>query len=137
MKLSNTTEYALRILIYMAKEPAKLHSAKHLIDELKISDKYLRRIMTDLSKAGFIQSVQGRDGGYTFTRGIDEIYLSEIINSVEGADTMNGCVLGFEACSCTNPCAMHHVWVDVRTKQNKVFNETRLADMDYTQIVKF
>ncbi|MDD5184566.1 MAG: Rrf2 family transcriptional regulator, partial [Paludibacter sp.] len=80
MKLSKTSEYALRILIYMAKVPDQLYTAKQLVKELKVSDKYLRRLMTDLSKSGFIRSIQGRDGGYTFIKNPDDIMLYDIID---------------------------------------------------------
>lgn len=137
MKLSKTSEYALRILIFMAKEPEKLYSAKHLIEKLKVSDKYLRRIMTDLSKSGFIKSSQGRDGGYTFAKDIQTIYLYDIIDSVEGMDKLNDCVLGFEECSCTNPCAMHDNWLIIRDKLNLFFKETSLINMDFDKILRY
>lgn len=137
MKLSKTSEYALRILIFMAKEPAKLYTAKQLIEELKVSDKYLRRLMTDLSKSGFIRSVQGREGGYTFIKSINEIFLFDVIDSVEGMDKLNGCVLGFEKCSCTNPCAMHNTWQYVRAELNKVFRETTLSNMDFNKTIRY
>ena len=137
MKLSKTSEYALRILIFMAREPERLYSATQLVKELNVSDKYLRRLMTDLSKSGFIQSVQGRDGGYTFSKNINEIFLFDVIDSVEGMEKLNGCVLGFEKCSCTNPCAMHDTWQHVRIELNKVFRETKLADMDFDKIVRY
>lgn len=137
MKLSKTSEYALRILIFMAKEPEKLYSAKHLIEKLKVSDKYLRKLMTDMSKSGFIKSSQGRDGGYTFARDINEIFLYDIIDSVEGMAKLNGCVLGFDECSCANPCAMHNIWEDKRNDMNKLFSETRLSDMDFEKILRF
>lgn len=137
MKLSKTSEYALRILIYMAKEPDKLYTANQLIEELKVSDKYLRRLMTDLSKSGFIRSIQGRDGGYIFIKNPKNIILYDIIHSVEGMDKMNGCILGFENCSSTNPCAMHYSWVDIRTDLNKYFHETRLSDMDFNKILRY
>ena len=137
MKLSKTSEYALRILIYMAQAPDQLYTAKQLVKELKVSDKYLRRLMTDLSKSGFIRSIQGRDGGYTFIKSPDDIMLYDIIDSVEGMDKLNGCLLGFEKCSSTNPCAMHYLWVDVRTDLNKVFRETRLSDMDFNKILRY
>jgi len=137
MKLSKTSEYALRILIFMAKEPDKLYTAKQLVEELKVSDKYLRRLMTDLSKAGFIRSVQGREGGYTFIKSINEIFLFDVIDSVEGMDKLNGCVLGFEKCSCTNPCAMHETWQHVRVELNKVFRETTLSNMDFNKAIRY
>lgn len=120
----------------MAHAPNQLYTAKQLVEELKISDKYLRRLMTDLSKVGFIRSIQGRDGGYTFIKSPDDIKLYDIIDSVEDLDELNGCVLGFENCSCINPCAMHHLWRDVRADINKVFRETRLSDIDLHKILK-
>lgn len=137
MKLSKTSEYALRILIYMAKEPNNLYSAKQLIEELQVSDKYLRRLMTDLSKSGFIRSVQGRDGGYIFIKRPYEIFLYDIIDSVEGMEKLNSCVLGFEMCSCTNPCAMHNTWQYIRNDLNNLFRKTKLSDMDFDKIQRY
>jgi len=131
MKLTNTSEYALRILTYMAKEPQKLYSAKSLVEKLKISDKYLRRLMTTLSKRGFIYSIQGRDGGYSFKMQPAEIRLADVIDAVEGMDTYTGCVLGFEECSCENPCIMHSTWVKVREEFLEVFVNKTLADLDF------
>jgi len=137
MRLSNTSEYALRILSFMAKEPEKLYSAKYLVEQLKISDKYLRRLMTDLSKAGFISSVQGREGGYKFAKRLNEIYLSEIIESVEGMEKYMGCVLGFNQCSDENPCVMHATWSKVRAQFVKTFQNKTLADFNFNEINKY
>ena len=87
MRLSKTSEYALRILSFMAKEPKALYSAKYLVESLNISDKYLRKLMTILSKADFIKSIQGRVGGYSFNKDINIapcilLYLSLIIPSI-------------------------------------------------------
>ncbi len=137
MKLSHTSEYALRILSFMAKEPELKYSAKYLVDSLKISDKYLRRLMTDLSKAGFIRSTQGRDGGYFFAKKINEIVLADIIDSVEGMEKYMGCVLGFPQCSDENPCIMHATWIKVRQEFINTFKNKTLADFNYNDINKF
>ena len=121
----------------MAKEPEKLYSAKYLVEQLKISDKYLRRLMTDLSKAGFISSVQGREGGYKFAKRLNEIYLSEIIESVEGMEKYMGCVLGFNQCSDENPCVMHATWSKVRAQFVKTFQNKTLADFNFNEINKY
>jgi Rrf2 family iron-sulfur cluster assembly transcriptional regulator len=137
MKLTNTSEYALRILTFMAKDPSKLYSAKSLVDTLDISDKYLRRLMTSLCKQGFIYSIQGREGGYGFNKQPSEIILADVIDAVEGIDTYTGCVLGFEECSCENPCVMHSTWSNVRDEFLKVFTEKTLADMDFEQAKRY
>jgi Rrf2 family protein len=137
MKLSNTSEYALRILSFMAKEPKMMYSAKLLIEKLNISDKYLRRLMTSLVKAGFINSIQGRDGGYIFNKSTNNIFLADIINAVEGMNKYTGCVLGFEKCSDENPCVMHQTWVSVRETFVNVFETKSLADLDFNDISKY
>jgi Rrf2 family protein len=121
----------------MAKNPEELYTAKYLIEKLNVSDKYLRRLMTDLSKSGFIRSTQGRDGGYTFAKDIHDIFLYDIIDSVEGMEQLNDCVLGFNECSCSNPCAMHDDWIIIREKLNKVFNQTKLSDLEFDKILRY
>jgi Rrf2 family protein len=137
MKLSKTSEYALRILSFMAKESKDLYSAKYLVESLNISDKYLRRLMTDLSKAGFIKSSRGRDGGYSFNKPLNTIFLSDVIDSVEGMDKYMGCVLGFDHCSDENPCVMHATWVKVRKEFTQTFQNKTLADFNFTEIKKY
>jgi len=93
--------------------------------------------MTDLSKAGFIKSIQGREGGYVFAKDISEIHLSQIVDAVEGMDKYMGCVLGFDECSDDNPCVMHETWMPMREKLTKIFNDKTLADFSYSKINKF
>lgn len=137
MKFSKTTEYALRILCYMAQDTNRLYPAGFLVETLQISDKYLRRLMTNLSKAGFIRSTHGRDGGYSFRKQPSQIFLWEIIDSVEGFDKYMECVLGFKTCSDDNPCALHNLWVQTRDQFKNSFLTSTLADLDFDVTMKF
>lgn len=137
MKLSNTAEYALRILIYMGKDVQRLYSAKQLVEALKISDKYLRRLMTDLAKSGIVTSIQGRDGGYIIAKKPGEIKLADIIEAIEGMDKYTGCLLGFEDCSDHKPCALHSSLGPIREEFFRVFTQKSLNDLDYMEIGKY
>lgn len=137
MKLSNTAEYALRILIYMGKDVQRMYSAKQLVEALKISDKYLRRLMTDLTKSGIILSIQGRDGGYIIAKKPEEVKLADIIEAIEGMDKYTGCLLGFENCSDDNPCALHSSLGAIRQEFFNVFNNKSLNDMNYNEVNKY
>lgn len=126
MNLSNTAQYAIRILSYMVNKEEKIYSAAHLIKELKISDKYLRRIMTSMTKQGINESVQGRYGGFVLRKTPDKILLIDIISAVEDKSKYEGCVLGFEKCSDENPCALHNRWAVVRTEISNFLNQNTL-----------
>ncbi len=121
----------------MAKEPARLYTAKSLIETLQISDKYLRQLMTDLTKAGLIYSIQGREGGYSFAKKPSEIFLSDIIDSVEGMKKYTGCILGFDHCSDENPCAMHTMWDKTRYRFIQTFTQKTLDKLDFEGVTKF
>jgi Rrf2 family protein len=138
MNLSKTAQYAIRILSYMVSRKADIYSASLLISELNISDKYLRRIMTDLTKAGLIYSIQGRDGGYKFNKLASDIKIIEIIEAVENIDKYSNCILGFAECSDVNPCALHNEWVNIRTEIFKGLFLNNLQEVaDKSIIVKF
>ena len=136
MKLSKTADYSLRILSFMAKKPEQIHTAKDLVAKLNISDKYLRKLMTQLSKAGFIKSIQGREGGYSFTQPTEQIFVSQIIDTVDGLDKYLGCIMGFGDCSDKNPCALHKKWVKVRSQIMILFETTSIAEMAEKDVQK-
>jgi len=137
MKLSKTSEYALRILSFMAKDANRSYSAKYLVEKLNISDKYLRRLMTDLTKAELICSKQGRKGGYQFAKNINNITIYQIIDAVEGMEKYSGCIMGFDDCSDEHPCSMHIIWSSMRDRLIKTFKNTTLADLKISDTMKY
>ena len=127
MNLSLTTEYSLRILSFMAMRNEDIHSAEFLYQQLKIPRRYLRRLLTDLSKAGFLAATRGRNGGFVFARDMNKIYLSEIIDTMEGTTGGNRCILGFSFCVVGKPCVMHDQWTDALGKITDVLKKTSLG----------
>ncbi len=137
MKLSKTSEYALRILSFMINSERQVFSAHYLVERLHIPDKYLRHLMTDLARNGFIKSIKGREGGYVFAKNADTIHLSEIIDAVEGMDKYTGCLLGFDTCSDEDPCSLHKVYAPVKNQMIDLLNTLTIADLKDSGIKKF
>ena len=129
MTLNKTTEYALTILGFMATRNENMYSAEYLHKQLNIPRRYLRRILTDLSKHGFLKSTSGRNGGFVFARDLKEISLAMIINTIEGSDAIFTCILGFSCCIVDKPCIMHDSWMDARSKMVDILSNTSLADL--------
>jgi Rrf2 family protein len=137
MILTKTTEYAVRVLTYMASHDKELFSANYLHKELNIPYKYLTRLMTDLSKQGCLVSVKGRDGGFRLVKDVKTITLANIIEAVEGMDSFNACILGFHECSSENPCAMHYVWEENKKNFIKTLKNTSLYDLSHMDIKRY
>ena len=137
MRLSKTSEYALRILSFMINSDMQVFSARFLIESLDIPDKYLRRLMTDLSKNGFIKSMKGRDGGYIFAKNANNIYLSQVIDAVEGMDRYEGCILGFGDCSDDNPCSLHENYAPIKEQLIQFLSQTTISELKSNKVLKF
>jgi Rrf2 family protein len=129
MRLSKTTEYAIRAMSYMARQPDELMSVARLAEKLEIPYKYLARLMTQLSQAGLLSSTQGKRGGYRIARPLDQIHLHQIVEVVEGLANYHRCVLGYPSCDDQNPCCMHHLWEPQLAGVRKMIYEHTLADL--------
>lgn len=129
MILNKTTEYALAVLAHMAVSDEEIFSAELLHDKLDIPRRYLRTLMTDLSKLGLIKSAKGRNGGFIFAKPIGEISLSQVIEAVEGATVMGNCILGHTKCKEDQRCVMHESWIEARTSMINTLSNTTLHDL--------
>ena len=84
MQLNRSTDYAIQMLVYLAKA-GKIVSSSKLATATGVSHRYLLQISAKLRAAGFIRAVHGPSGGLKLVRNPDEINLYDIILSMEGA----------------------------------------------------
>ncbi|GAB4172074.1 MAG: Rrf2 family transcriptional regulator [Calditrichia bacterium] len=129
MNLSKTSEYAIRLLLYLSLHPDRKVTTRELNSQLQLSFKYIGRLLSKLVNAGIISSEKGKTGGYTLTRSPQEIKLIEIIRVVDDWDKYTQCMMGFGDCNENNPCAMHDVWTPVRNQLIELFEATTVQDL--------
>ncbi|MEZ5070737.1 MAG: Rrf2 family transcriptional regulator [Bacteroidales bacterium] len=126
MDFSKTTSYAITVLNYLAKNGEKRFTAKELNQELDIPWQYLRRLLTNLSKDGFIEGVKGRTGGFSLARNPREITIASIVESTEGMAIFNKCIMGFHECPSAEKCVMHDTWEQARDNIVSLLQNTTL-----------
>jgi len=131
MQLSHTSQYAIRILSYIANQKnEKLQHAKELSETLSISYKFLTKIMTQLVKAEFIVSIRGREGGYKLARPASDIMLLDILNQFNELTQYNQCILGIGICDGIDKCSLHDQWMQPKELMMKMFAETSLKNLN-------
>ena len=129
LNFSKTTSYALSTLSFLADHKGNRYSAKRLHEELGIPWPYLRQLLTNLSKNGFITSSRGRNGGFLLQKSAHEITLAEIVDSVEGLNVFGTCIMGFKKCPFDHTCAMHETWMSTRENILNVLRNTTLSQL--------
>ena len=131
MQLTNTTQYAIRILSYIAnKHDKQLYKAKELAQILSIPYKFLSKIMSELVKSDFIVSIQGREGGYKLSRPAAEISIMEILNNFNEFAEQKECLLGIGKCDGSNKCGLHDQWVKPKKMIKQMFENTTLDNLE-------
>ncbi|WP_257558452.1 Rrf2 family transcriptional regulator [Sphingobium sp. CFD-2] len=93
MKLTLFTDYAMRALLYLAGRPGRLSSIAEVAQAYDISQNHLMKVVNDLARAGYIESVRGRGGGIRLGRNAADINLGELVRHTEG---------GFDLVDCGN-----------------------------------
>ena len=83
MQLNRSTDYAIQMLVYLAKNGQTLSSTK-LAASLGILHRYLLQISSKLRAVGFIVAVHGSSGGLKIFKNPEESSLYDVILSMEG-----------------------------------------------------
>ena len=84
MQLNRSTDYAIQMLLYLAKAGKTVSSSK-LAAAIDVSHRYLLQISAKLRAAEFIRAAHGSSGGLKLDKAPEEISLYDIILSMEGA----------------------------------------------------
>ena len=131
MIVSTKGRYALRVMVSFAQRDRDAYiPLKEIAEEEGISQKYLESIMTVLSKAGFVDAVHGKGGGYRLNRKPEEYTVGSILKLTEGGLTAVSCTSqGASACSRTSCCQTLPMWERLDKMINEFFEGITLADL--------
>ncbi|PWA12217.1 Rrf2 family transcriptional regulator [Pueribacillus theae] len=84
MRLTYYTDYSLRVLIFLAlKEKGILSNIKEISEAYSISKNHLTKIIHELGKHGYIETIRGRNGGIRLKRLPEEINIGELVRRTE------------------------------------------------------
>ena len=131
MIVSTKGRYALRVMVCLAqKEPGDYIPLKEIAEAEDISQKYLEAIMTVLSKAGFVDAVHGKGGGYRLNRPADGYTVGGILKLTEGSLNVASCTTqGAAACSRSECCHALPMWERLDKMIDEFFEGITLADL--------
>lgn len=91
MRLTDYTDYTLRVLIYCASNPARLVTINEIAEAYSISRSHLTKIVHDLGKQGLLETVRGRGGGLRLLRPPSAISVGAIVRQSEPDFTLAEC----------------------------------------------
>ncbi len=131
MRISTKGRYGLRVMIDIATHSGEEYIAlKDIANRLNITVKYLEQIVTPLSKAGFLTSMRGNNGGHKLAMSPSELRVGDILRVMEGNLSPVECMAsGDLECPLAESCATVTFWKGLDEVVNKYIDSYTLQDL--------
>ena len=112
MLISTRGRYALRVLVDLAEQNTSEYiPLKEIAVRQHISQKYSESIMTLLSKAGMVEGIHGKGGGYRLSREPADYKIGDVLRLTEGTLAPVSCLeCGSDPCERADECRTLPMW---------------------------
>ena len=85
MMISTRGRYALRVLVDLAEQDGERYiTLKEIAERQEISEKYLESLVKSLVRAGILEGLRGKGGGYRLARRAEDIRVLDVLRVMEG-----------------------------------------------------
>lgn len=130
--ISTKGRYALRVMVDLAehRKGGEYLPMREVARRQEISLKYLEQILPLLTKAGLLEGLQGKGGGYRLCREPDEYSVGEILRAAEGSLAPVSCLeCGAKPCRRAAECRTLPVWKEYYRLTEEFFDGISLENL--------
>jgi Rrf2 family protein len=132
--LSQRTRYTIRALLHLADRygegPVQL---SEIAEKQNIPAKFLTVMLSSMRRAGLVETMRGREGGYWLAKPPQQVSYGEIVRLTRGSLGLLPCASRLAYQQCTNciteeKCRLHRVMLMVRDETARILDGLSLAD---------
>ena len=130
MRLTVYTDYALRMLMYLALRKDQLATIAEIADSYDISRNHLMKVAHQLGVAGYVETVRGRGGGLRLAKPVESIGLGDIVRHAEPDMAIVSCFEPVDApCAIQSCCVLKRALARARDAFLDVLDGYTLGDL--------
>jgi len=130
MRLTRGSDYAMRGMIYLAKQSrGKVCLVSDVAQAQSVPESYLAKIFQDLSRSGLVVSHRGAKGGFALARDSDAITLRQVIEAIEGPIALSPCLDERVGCERSEICEAHFTLAEAQAQLLRVLDDSTLQDV--------
>lgn len=128
MRLTDRTDFALRLLMYLAGSSAERVPVGSIARVYGVSSAHLAKVSQALVRGGFVLTVGGRSGGVSLARPAAEITVGEVVRALEPMEAVE-CFRGDGACPVTGVCALRSAMTQANAAFLAVLDKLTVAQV--------
>ena len=124
---SQTTEYALRAVVYLASQGAEPRTLQQVAAATKVPADYLSKVLQGLRRARLVQSQRGLGGGFLLDVAPEEVTVYDVVQAVDPIRRIRRCPLGIK--DHVNLCPLHRRMDHAMDMVERALKESTIAEL--------
>jgi Rrf2 family protein len=125
---SQTAEYALRVVAYLAAAGGKAATTREIAAGTRVPVGYLAKVLQSLSKAGVVRSQRGPNGGSVLARPAEDLTIYDVVQAVDPIQRIVSCPLGLQSHGSVL-CPVHRRLDDALALVERAFRGATIAGL--------
>ena len=135
MRLNQASDFALRVLMFVAANESDLSKIDDISKRYNISRAHLMKIVNKLARAGLLQTLRGRNGGLRLNSPPEEIRIGDVVRAIEEDFALVECMRQNEnKCIITPACHLTGIFAEALAQFMSVLDRYTLADITQNRI---
>ena len=125
---SQTNEYALRVVTYLALYPDKPAKNADIAKVTQVPAGYLYKVLQVLDRAGLVHGQRGMHGGFILARPADQISVLDVLSAVDPLPRVKLCPLNLEGHS-LHLCSLHKRIDQAFARVEEAFAKSTISEL--------
>ncbi len=127
MLVTRETDYAVRTVLYLAKNSGRRVSVTEIAEGMSIPKSFLAKLLQRLVRNHVLSSSRGVNGGFELAKKASAISLLDVMVVMQGPAAINVCAVDSGRCKMSSTCTVHPVWVEIRKEVERKLAKTTIA----------
>lgn len=129
MQITRYTDYSLRVLMYLAVQGDRLATIREIAESYDISRNHLMKVVHQLNRKGYIETVRGKNGGLRLHLKPADINLGVVVRETEPDFELVECFSSKNKCNITPVCNLKHVIAEALQSFLSTLDQYTLEDL--------
>lgn len=129
MHITRYTDYSLRVLIYLAVQGDRLTTIQEIADSYDISKNHLMKVVHQLNKKSYIETVRGKKGGMRLRMAPEDINVGVLVRETEHDLSIVECYSSKNTCKISPVCGLKPMFGEALQAFLSVLDKYTLQDI--------
>lgn len=126
--ISQTAEYALRAIVFLADQQGKSKTSQEIADATRVPAGYLSKVLQSLHRGKLVHAQRGLHGGFSLAVSPAKLTVWDVIQTVDPLQRIHECPLGLKSHG-TNLCPMHKRLDDAMAMVEQAFRDSTVKEL--------